>query len=141
MVLCRTPLARIRRARVAASIFAMLALFAQLGSIAHLAVVKHVTCAEHGEMVDVADQPGAVAAHVDSRAAERRFDGADELAHGHDHCPMAAFRRQRVLARATERPLSLPATATHRFILGARATPARAIALLHLAPKSSPPLV
>jgi hypothetical protein len=118
----------------------MLALFAQLGSIAHLALVKHVTCAEHGEMIDVVDQSGKSVAAVDSRPAESRIGLAETPAHGHDHCPLAAFRRQRIVARAHARPAPLPSSNPHCFAFETRLTPARAIALLDVAPKISPPL-
>lgn len=141
MILCRTSLARGRRVRIATSLFAMLALFAQLGSLAHLALVKHVTCAEHGELIDVADPAATSIVSTDSRPAERRIGSAQSSAHGHDHCPLAAFRRQRNFARVQARPLSLPTSEPRGFALEAHLTPAPAIALLDVAPKSSPPLL
>lgn len=141
MVFCRNVVTRRRRARIATSLFAILALFAQLGSLAHLALVKHVTCAEHGEMIDVADQAATSAVGADGRVAERRIGSTQAWAHGHDHCPLAAFRRQRSVARVQARPLSLPMAEPRGFALPAHLTPTPAIALLDVAPKSSPPLL
>lgn len=128
------------RARLAAGLFAALALVAQIGGVAHLALVQHVTCAEHGETLDVAQSHAAQVA--DARPiTENRLGAAAESGHGHDHCPLAAFRRQRALSGSHARILP-PATADPRpFVLGAYVAPAPAIALLAFAPKSSPPLV
>ena len=128
------------RARFAAGLVAALSLVAQLGSVAHLAVVQHVTCLEHGETIDVARQSGTPALADAKPVREDRIAATSEPGHGHDHCPLAAFRRQRALSQSEARILP-PATADPRpFVLAAHVTPAPAIALLSLAPKSSPPL-
>ena len=128
------------RARFAAGLIAALSLVAQLGSVAHLAVVQHVTCLEHGEQIDVARESGAQAIADAKPVTEQRVAAASEPGHGHDHCPVAAFRRQRAFTETHARVLP-PATADPRvFVLAAHVTPAPAIALLSLAPKSSPPL-
>ncbi len=128
------------RARFAAGLIAALSLVAQLGSVAHLAVVQHVTCLEHGEQIDVARDSGAPAVADAKPVTEPHIAASGEPGHGHEHCPLAAFRRQRALPESHARVLP-PATADPRaFVLAAHVTPAPAIALLSLAPKSSPPL-
>lgn len=126
------------RARFAAGLIAALSLVAQVGSVAHLAVVQHVTCLEHGEQIDVAPSGAPVVADA-KPVRESRVVAATDSGHGHDHCPLAAFRRQRASTESQARLLP-PATADPRpFILAAHVTPAPSIAILALAPKSSPP--
>jgi len=117
-------------------------LFAQVPSVLHLLLVPHTTC-EHGELVEVVEhRPGArgapeAAPRPDSTsgrpqiAVSRGHDG------GHDHCDALAVRHQipdvGVAVRAASL-LSIEPTAER----GERGE-TRPVALLALAPKSSPP--
>jgi hypothetical protein len=88
---------------------------ARLGDLAHLALVTHVPCAEHGEPV---------------------HDGGDGEDHG--HCLLAAP------SGPADAPAPPAARAASAAPAGAvlpvrRAPPPAPIALVHLAPKHSPP--
>src|SRR5258706_5601326 len=117
--------------------FVVAALFGQLGTVAHRAAVKHVECTEHGEQIEVADTDDTARA---TPAAEAAIHVGPALAHGHDHCPLATFRRERVQRGAR---VVLPARVARSVRAPAPRVgdnaPPHAIALLDLAPKSSPP--
>ncbi|HEX4458213.1 MAG TPA: hypothetical protein VIA18_09585 [Polyangia bacterium] len=140
MLFRRSYDARNRCARAAVGSFAVLALVAQLATVAHLALVTHVTCLEHGELVDV-PAPAAAGVAGDSPRAEAHVVAAQQSQHGHDHCPIAALRRQRVLPQSRAHARSIVTAETRHDWLAAPAESARAIALLDVAPKTSPPLV
>ncbi|HZS40257.1 MAG TPA: hypothetical protein VFF06_25675 [Polyangia bacterium] len=119
----------------------MVAVLAQLGSVFHLAAVKHVECAEHGELVEVASDfaPARAVTAADSRTASIRGEYA--LAHGHDHCPLAACRRERVRSEARTTLLAPSLQEQSAVLTAGRSAPAPAIAILDLAPKNSPPAI
>jgi hypothetical protein len=133
-------LSRHRSLRCLAGALATLALVGQLASFAHLVLVRHVTCAEHGELIEVGHERAlAVAtAHADSPGIATAATGQ---AHGHDHCLLAPMRRDRVALGA---PHALDCAHVDAFgtigRVGARLIPPP-IAVILLAPKSSPPLV
>jgi hypothetical protein len=139
----RSPSLRSKRARVAAGGLALLALIAQIGSVAHLAGVNHVACAEHGDLVEVSPD-------VDGLRALATADGATHTAtqdirsghvaeHGHDHCVIAAFRRQQARAGATV-SVSIPVPQKQAGLAAPLfSAPPPAISILALAPKNSPP--
>ena len=115
---------------------AVLWLATQLSVFAHLALVPHVTCLEHGELVDAGAQVAA------AQAVERDVVAAQAVVvpeHAHDHCLLTAMRR--VSARLIRHSVTLepilavePGTQpAHEQLL------APVIALLDVAPKSSPP--
>ena len=119
--------------RYGASLVAFLVFVSQLGSVAHLAFVQHVECADHGEMVEVSGQG---IDHVDQAAAVHQ-DATQT--HGHDHCTIATFRRDRSQTRTmpvTTAPLSK--TDLGSSLVRAIAPPP-SICILDLAPKISPP--
>ncbi len=117
----------------------MVALIAQLGSVAHLAIVKHVECSEHGELVEVADAAGA-SRSLDLLGAKTLSVRADQiLTHGHDHCSIAAFRRERIRPGSSVSAPVLATDARMAVLVTERDAPPPAIALLKLAPKNSPP--
>jgi hypothetical protein len=116
-----------------------LALIAQLGGVAHLAVVDHVACAEHGDMVEVSPDAGGPRSLAAAETATQGIRAVHVKAHGHDHCLIAAFRRERARAGATV-SMCIPVSqkrAEQAALLASEPPPA--IAILHLAPKSSPP--
>ncbi len=117
----------------------------QVAGYAHLAFTSHVTCAEHGELVE-ADGGDQGASAADTLAAREHAAGghadlstAGDGAHDHDHCTLAPHRRDRV---THEGALVLVPAATAAVADGVRfaIAPPRPIALLALAPKSSPPV-
>jgi ABC-type glutathione transport system ATPase component len=117
---------------------AVLWLATQLSVFAHLAFVPHVTCLEHGELVDAGAQL-AVAEAVERDVVAAQSAQLPE--HAHDHCLLTAMRR--VSARLIRNSVTIQALAAvepglqsaheHRL--------APVIALLDVAPKSSPPSV
>jgi|SRR5581483_1430117 len=122
-----------------ASVFAVVALIAQIGSVAHFAFVKHVECADHGEMIDLAPDadelrpPAAVDGSIDKVRADRT------KTHGHEHCAIATFRRTRAETRAAASSSSPVAIGCTRRAAPIEREPHPIIAILDLAPKSSPP--
>ncbi|RKI63586.1 hypothetical protein D7X55_19780 [Corallococcus sp. AB049A] len=114
-----------------------------VGSVLHFALVQHTTCLEHGDVMHVSD----AASHDGPLEEALSFDDArvakapvsTATPHGGEaHCHHAFFRREvpppagsaPVVAAVSTR--SSPALAVFRF----HAAP---VALLRLAPKSSPP--
>jgi hypothetical protein len=129
------------RFRASAGLVALLALTAQLGSAVHLALVSHVACPDHGELVEVATPRSADRASDATRSAALALDSSPAAAHGHDHCAIATFRREQSAApRGHAAALPVPRSIASLVHLP-DASPPPAIALLSLAPKSSPPLV
>lgn len=130
---------RISRARWLTLGLAALWLTTQLSGIAHLAFVPHVTCVEHGELIDASAQPPGVAA---GEAVEHDTVAALQVPlaeHAHDHCLLSAMRRGEArLNRATlpQGPSAAPQPSTP---LRRQQPLPPAIALLDVAPKSSPP--
>ncbi|NOK12003.1 hypothetical protein [Corallococcus exercitus] len=113
-----------------------------VGSVLHFALVQHTTCLEHGDVMHVSE-----ASHAGPLEEELSFDDArvarapvvKATPHGTEaHCHHAFFRREApppagsapVVAAVSTR--SSPALAVFRF----QSAP---VALLRLAPKSSPP--
>ena len=116
---------------------AVLWLATQLSVFAHLAFVPHVTCLEHGELVDAGAQLAAV-----GEAVERDVVAAQSVQlpeHAHDHCLLTAMRR--VSARLIRHAVTIePVAAVEPGTLPAHEQHlAPIIALLDIAPKSSPP--
>ena len=132
--------------RYLAAFLASLTLAAQILSLSHEGLVRHVVCAEHGEVVhaDRVDSPAGTSSKALERAATERSAavrgelGANE-AHGHEHCLIAAHRRERTV-------LSMSGAFTNvsgpeRETAAARPEVLRpaAIAIYRVAPKTPPP--
>lgn len=89
----------LQRARRHAPIAVLLAsglvatlLLGHIGEAIHYSLVRHARCAEHAEIVHADGPVGG-----EKRKAGSRVDpvpSGDE-AHGHDHCQLAVFDRQR----------------------------------------------
>lgn len=130
---------RISRARWLTLGLAALWLTTQLSVFAHLALVPHVTCVEHGELIDAGAQPPGVAA---GEAVEHDTAAALKVAlaeHAHDHCLLGAMRRGEARLIRSTLPL-VPSAAQHPSAAVRPQQPLPpAIALLDVAPKSSPP--
>jgi hypothetical protein len=117
--------------------FLALAVAGNVSSWVHLAFTEHALCEEHGEWVELRS-----AAH-ESAASQPAGDVAhagDVVGHEHEHCVFALHQRQHSV-------VSVAAPLHSAVVLGAnlgRAPPrvvvASSIPLLHLAPKSSPPI-
>jgi hypothetical protein len=118
----------------------------QFASVAHLAVVRHAVCLEHGELVheDARSRVASASARGgrDGRATDARASlqasEPSNVAHGHDHCGVAAHRRDSVVLRAPALGVALSGTVA----LVRSAEPrerASGRAIFHVAPKCSPP--
>ena len=125
-------------------------LIAQGPMLLHLLLVQHATC-EHGELVEVSTTaaprrpvvaaPSAASEQAVARAGgplRERLDAADGNGSGHDHCDVLGVRH---------RPTELVPTVVAPSLLSLELSPslsarleARPVALLALAPKSSPPV-
>jgi hypothetical protein len=123
-----------------AAALAAVALVGQLAGFAHLVLVRHVTCAEHGELIEVGHER-ALAAAAPHAAGAAVASAATGEAHGHDHCLLGPMRRDR-FALGAPRALDcahVDAYGTLGRVVDRRVPPP--IAVIRLAPKSSPPLV
>jgi hypothetical protein len=128
---------------------ASLTLIAQLSSFAHLALVRHVVCPEHGELIHPDEQAPSTsspavrvvanAAPAEGVAIEAIPEAVGVAVHGHDHCLVAAHRRERAtLVPRSESEIVDDPKAVAR--LATRDVPRPAsVALFVLAPKNSPP--
>jgi hypothetical protein len=132
---------RAKRSGIFAAALAALLVVGPLLAAAHLAEVQHVTCADHGELLEVGVADGTVAL-ASQRAGQthiRTLPG-EGAGHGHDHCGIAAHRRQSI-----DPPRNAPAIASPLRL--AIHTPPPALApvapaqpIHRLAPKNSPPV-
>jgi hypothetical protein len=120
------------RARVLTALGAYFCLAAQALGLLHVLVVRHATCPSHGEMVH-----GAAAAAP--RAADDTVQAPVAAEAADDHC-LAVANRRRDLAAFFPVPDLLPAPEVQPPALApAAAGEPRALPLLSLAPKTSPP--
>ncbi|RYZ33809.1 MAG: hypothetical protein EOO71_41015 [Myxococcaceae bacterium] len=118
----------------------LVCVLAYVGSVLHFALVQHTTCLEHGDVMHVSEAPAHVEEEVsfdDARVA--RAPQAQAVPHSAEaHCHHAFMRREATPPAGSAPTLvavstrSSPALAVFRF----HAAP---VALLRLAPKSSPP--
>jgi hypothetical protein len=132
------PFGRIR------PVVASLCLLAQVLGLVHLVLVQHARCLEHDALVhsepaQAAGDRGQTPQPRSTRTADRPTP--DSAAHADDHhCLAVGFRR---LDLANLRAEAALATAPARAITSQpcpdRLAPPAPVALLHLAPKSSPP--
>lgn len=144
----RRPISRL----VAAAAVAVLAIVGHLAQLGHLVLVSHAIC-EHGALVhETPAEIAAAAAHAAERRAERAMELRDPR-HAHDaalhpgdggdgehgHCDPFALRSSAVLTT----PFCADATLLEASLLPWSVRPRhaeRAIGILDLAPKSSPPV-
>jgi len=122
--------------RVQAAATAALFVLAGMMSLAHQATTHHVRCAEHGELIDAAEEAAGVSILAGDQAVAHELPAAK--AHGHDHCLLACAARE-----STVVPLA-PALAPtpHADAIVAVAPPIAAVpggVLYRTAPKTSPP--
>jgi hypothetical protein len=125
------------RARALSALGAYLCLGAQLLGVMHVLFVRHATCPSHGE---VTHGVATSAAHADQPLAVTVRGAAPTIEHRDEHCLLFIARRRdpaalTVGAAAVLAP-SPPATAP--AAVGAISL-APTLAVLRLAPKTSPP--
>lgn len=136
--------------RLPAALLLLLVVVAQISSYAHLVLVPHVLCLEHGDFVEsheqaAPDEAGAAAAASGDASALgttlSQAPAAPEVGHGHEHCLLASHHRGWV---ALPEGRCFETEGLARSEPEACGTPANsgpcAIALLRLAPKTSPPV-
>jgi hypothetical protein len=125
------------------SVVASLCLLAQLLGLVHLVLVQHARCLEHDALVhsepaQPAGDRGQAPQPRSTRTIDRRTPGS--AAHADDHCLAVGFRRLDLANLGTEAGLATaPARAIAPQPCPGRLAPPAPVALLHLAPKSSPP--
>ena len=122
-----------------------LCLLAQLVGMAHLALVQHATCLEHdalmhSEQARAAGETQQTA--LPPRSVQRRTleqPAPDSAIHAEDHCLAAGYRRSELTTPSCEwspaPPIPGPPPPRPRDAV----EPPAPVALLRLAPKSSPP--
>jgi hypothetical protein len=111
---------------------------AQLGTVAHEVLVKHATCAEHGELIHVAQAQETSESHAKSPALSSA-SSSDEAQHHHTHDPLSLHSREKWLWVAPMQVALAPPPVSH-IDLDTQKHVARSRALYRLAPKSSPPV-
>ena len=126
--------------RAMAAALALAGLLMPLVAARHAADSSHIACAEHGELVE-ADAPVApgVHAHVVNAATLEGEQGLPAELHGHAHCMFLAWASQSSLPGGRPPDALVSVSAVIEIIEPVRALIAPAIALIDLAPKSSPP--
>jgi hypothetical protein len=125
---------------------ALLCLLVQALGYAHLLLVRHATCLEHAEIVHSPSPEagaGARAATAGPRPLHRRVEGTapEDQGHGDEHC-LALASRRREGATLVPTQLAGPALSAAGPSVAPPTTPSsfHPVPLLHLAPKSSPPV-
>ena len=130
---------RVQRSGMRATSTLLLA--AQLFALGHLLIVQHAICPEHGETIHSGPPSDALALpiHEGAAADPALGSGAPLAEHAHDHCLALAHTRGRfaLLPASDLIPGSLLVAATLPSLSAASAAPA--VAVLLLAPKTSPP--
>ncbi len=117
-----------------------LCLMAQLLGLVHLALVQHATCLEHDALVHAegGQTPGPAPLSRTVPWLERL--GPESAGHADDHCLAAGFRRLDLAnLRADFGVLAGPPPVPIHPGWRDRVEPPAPVALLRLAPKSSPP--
>lgn len=113
-------------------------LLAQLAGFVHLALERHAVCAEHGELLHVADSASSsAAAGHQERTGPSLADGSSGDAHAHCDVLPAVQPKQSVATGAPARSIEPLASAWNRA--APLAVAHAAVPLLLLAPKQSPP--
>lgn len=118
---------------------ALVALFVvgQASTVAHRLLVQHVSCPEHGESihVDQREPPELIRVGLGRELRDSRTAAMD---HGHEHCLVSLSRRESV-AEAVSGRLALPGAGPTCVRFDHSCESGSGLALLLLAPKSSPP--
>jgi len=127
------------RARTA--VIALACAFTQLFATAHFVLVRHAICLEHGHAVDVDHDSRAHARLAPaSRETSIAATSSDALhASEHEHCATACDPRSRAIGASRSALVRIAVASRVVSPPEARAPAAFPIAILMLAPKSSPP--
>ncbi len=127
-------------ARCLAMALSCLCLVAQLASSAHLYMVRHTLCPEDGELVHTSGAVPTRAAAFEPGETSLLSTSSAGTGHEHEHCFLASHRTQSV-ARNSRFAVALPPPAVaepcHALSPSGRVS---SVALLLLAPKTSPPI-
>lgn len=126
------PLSKLPLALISA-----LLVLAQVVAFAHVGLVEHRTCALHGELVHPGHVTAGTAAEGRDVTAIHALRGVEEG--DHDHCVCMAPGRERFVLSSSLADGLGPAMLGCAHGIQLAAAPALSIALLALAPKSSPP--
>ena len=134
--------ARSRRHRISVTLIcALISLLMAGGPIAimaHYVLVPHVLC-EHGELVEVTGRIRASVRGMPGRPVASP-DRGDPFGLHHDHCTMAATGRVVAALYGHVNACIGRVSAPRARIQAARPVGGDGLAVLHLAPKTSPPL-
>lgn len=130
---------RRRDRRSAALLLAVLLCAGQLAGLVHSLVVRHVRCAEHGEMVHSGEGAQLLSVAGIPEGASYAASAGSPSGEAHDHCAFWVHPREQSSLRSAHCPVAPPFSAQpsgseHRAATGPQ------VELLHLAPKSSPPV-
>jgi G3E family GTPase len=120
---------------VAALVLATLLVGGQVASYAHFASTPHIECSDDGELIHVSVLAASSPGHSMIAAATAIPDHP----HRHDHCQIVSIGRTPLVRARRAWTLSAPSPITQVSLRAALSVPPRAIAILHFAPKSSPP--
>jgi hypothetical protein len=125
-----------------AAVLASLLVAGQLANASHLLLVRHAVCPLDGELI----HPGEAGGHHDAqvhagneRSPRVAATEAPEAHHGHEHCILAAHRRDRATLHDRVVELRTPPRAIFATLSVDGTSAAARIAVHRVAPKQSPP--
>ena len=123
----------------ACALAALLALFLQGSGGGHMLLVEHTRCAEHGELVHEggAHHHGAPE-RAETNSVAFRSSPADGSEEAHEHCALAADRRDALVA-IVEAQVSAYLIEARQSVTPAYAFVPADAERFRIAPKSSPP--
>ena len=123
-----------RRPTRTAAFAVVLFVVGQLVAFEHESESRHVTCSEHGEQIDAAD----LGATRDDGCGQSHFVGVD--GEGGDHKDCAIARLLRTSTNTSDAPTTHVTTTTIEMVeLPAPIANTRSVAVILIAPKTSPP--
>lgn len=121
-------------------LLALLALGGQLLGTAHLLLMPHAVCAEHGELIHLHDGVAAEdAAHHESPVTTQLSVPEAAEADAHEHCLASALRRDQLALYEAPSTLILVSASQAVARVERSVHAPKSVAILLLAPKSSPP--
>ena len=129
---------RLQRQRRGALTLVFAFLLAQLAGFVHLAFEQHAVCAEHGELLHVADS-GALPAQETSEHPVGPVANGDAEGSEHGHCGVLPAVQQKHKPAAGPLAHSFAPAALVLYAPSSSEVAHAAVPLLLLAPKQSPP--
>jgi hypothetical protein len=134
---------RCAQRRYLAGAFVALAVVGQFATLAHLALVPHEVCPEHGEFIHTDANGNGFAQHFSQNlansAALLQASESPSAAHGHEHCDVAAHRRESLVVRAYTSVVIWQSAQAITFALPDSQPRFVARGVIAYAPKASPP--